>query len=363
MLLACLVVATVVAVIVRGGGHSARPAARKPSPPPPVRLTTVGHPLLGVTGGWELFARGPDDLLRIELAQGRIIQTYVPALESSNPQVAFLVGAHEAVIRPFDNVPGYEVPDGGHATELTGPLADGGPLIPGPAGSQTAWVSSGSPAAPALSLISLTGHRPGPRIDFRPGGPQLAATAAPDGLGDVLAVDGNSDVYDVGPGWHRTVPGMVVAVGAGTWLVDSCETHYRHCRYQVIDARTGSRRAVPGSAAVGPAFSFSWPPIGVISPDGRTAAIIETGHFGQLTAQLIDLRTGASTDLNVELGSPGSNAPGSGPNDESMAWSPDSRWLFLAASGGTLVAVSARTGRTHSLGVRLPAVYQVAIRP
>ncbi len=45
-----------------------------------------------------------------------------------------------------------------------------------------------------------------------------------------------------------------------------------------------------------------------------------------------------------------------------MAWSPDSRWLFVAAADGKLLAVNARTGQAKSLGVTLPAVSQVAIR-
>jgi hypothetical protein len=60
---------------------------------------------------------------------------------------------------------------------------------------------------------------------------------------------------------------------------------------------------------------------------------------------------------------PGSNFPlGPDSHTQSMAWSPDSRWLFVAAAGGRLVAASTRTGRAESLGVTLPAVNQVAIR-
>jgi hypothetical protein len=47
-----------------------------------------------------------------------------------------------------------------------------------------------------------------------------------------------------------------------------------------------------------------------------------------------------------------------------MAWSPDSRWLFAAASpvqARTLIAVNARTRRAADLGVTLPQVSQVAV--
>jgi len=362
VLLACLVLAAVVTVAVRGLGHQARPAARGPAPPPPLRVTIVGHPLLGVTAGWELFARGPDDLLRIQFAQGRITQTYVPALETASPDVAFVIGAHETVIRPSDLVPGYVVPDGGQAAALTGLLADGGPMVPGPAGSQAAWVASGLPTSPVLSLVTLAGHRSGPNIQFQPGGPQVPATAVSDGRGDVLVTDGHFDVYDTGPGWDRPVPGTVIAVGPTEWLVDVCNALYTSCRDQVVNIATGSRRALPGPASTDP-YYFSWPPTGVISPDGSTAAVAENGRGGLATAHLIDLRTGAVRDLNVPLGEAGSDLPLGGANQYSMAWSPDGRWLFVAAAGGKLVAVDPRTGRAEGLGVRMPAVDQVAIRP
>jgi hypothetical protein len=364
VLLACLVLATVVIVIVRSGGSPPRPAARTPAPPPPVSVMTVGHRLLGITAGWDLFARGPNYLLRIEPANGRIIETYVPPLESASPQVAFVVGAHEAVIRSFDNVPGYAVPDGGQAQQLAGVLAHGGPMVPGPPGSQAVWISTGSGASTELSLVGLTGHRPGPSIRFQPGGPELLpATAASDGRGDVLVVDNKFAVYDVGPGWERRVPGTVVAVGAATWLVEVC-TQHRHCRDEVVDAITGSRRVLPSLVAEGGPDGSTWPPTGVISPDGSTAAILEIGHFGQLTVRLINLRTGVPRDLGVVLGSPvGDALVGGSADEQSMAWSPDGRWLIVAASGGNLVAVNARTGRTEGLGISLPAVYQVAIRP
>ena len=363
-LLACLVLAAVAVVAVRGVGHQARPAATASAPPPPpMHVMIVGHPLLGVTAGWELFARGPDDLLRIQLAQGQITQTYVPSLETASPDVAFVIGAREAVIRPSDLVPGYVVPDGGQARPLTGLLANGGPMVPGPAGSQAAWITSGSPTSPALSLVTLTGHLSGPSIRFQPGGPQVPATAVSDGRGDVLVTDNSFGVYDTGPGWDRPVPGTVIAVGPTAWLVDVCDVLYRHCRNEVVDVSDGTRRVLPGAAVPGP-FYTSWPPTGVISPDGSTAAVAESGRNGQLTVHLIDLRTGATRDLDVPLGSFGGDlSVGGNANEYSMVWSPDGRWLFVAATGGRLVAIDPRTGRAEGLGVNLPAVEQVAIRP
>ncbi|HTW00278.1 MAG TPA: hypothetical protein VMF87_08240 [Streptosporangiaceae bacterium] len=361
-LLACLVVATGATIAIRAAGHQDRPAAKAAPPAPPVRVTAVGHRLLGITAGWELFARGPHDLLRIQFAPGRITQTYVPPLMTGNPDVTFLVDSREAVIRSTDMVPGYAVPDGGQARPLASSLVGGGPLVPGPAGAQAAWVTSGSPTTPTLSLVTLTGHRAGQSIRFPPGGPQLPATAVSDGRGDVLLISENFTVYDAGPGWDRPVPGMVVAVGPSRWLAVTCDAQYRHCRNQVIDAADGSRRVLPGSAAAEP-YYFSWPPTGVIAPDGAAAAVAESGRGRELTVHLIDLRTGAIRDLGVPLGVVGGDlGVGTDSNEHAMAWSPDSRWLFVAAAGGRLVAVNAQSGRAESLGVTLPAVDQVATR-
>jgi len=326
-------------------------------------VVVTGHPLLGVTARWELFARGPDDLLRFELAQGRIKETYVPALASANANVAFVIGAHEAVIRSADLVPGYVVPDTGEARELTGPLAGDGPLIPGPAGSQAVWVTSGSPASPALSLVTLTGRRAGPAIRFQPGGPLLPATAAADGRGYVLATIGlQGTVYDTGPGWDRPVPGAVLAVGRASWLVLACSRRSSHCHNEVVDIADGARRVLRGPAAAYP-YDLSWPPTGVIAPDDRTAAVAESGRDGRLSVHLINLRSGANRNLKIVMGTPGSSVPlGAELNDESMVWSPDSRWLFVAAARGKLVVVDARTGRAEDLGLTLPPVTQVAIR-
>jgi hypothetical protein len=123
---------------------------------------------------------------------------------------------------------------------------------------------------------------------------------------------------------------------------------YRSCRNEVIDTRDGSRRVLPRPAD--PDAYFSWPPTGIIAPDGSTAAVASPEPCGAVTARLIDLRTGQTTDLRVPLSAAAGGLPsGSGPSNQSMAWSPDSRWLFIAAAGGKLVAARASTGRPESL--------------
>ncbi len=77
-------------------------------------------------------------------------------------------------------------------------------------------------------------------------------------------------------------------------------------------------------------------------------------NYGNITVHLIDLTTGASHGVAVRLAAT--------PSNESMTWSPDGSWLFVAASGGRLVAVNPRTRRVQGLGVTLPYVTQVTVR-
>lgn len=356
LFLACVVLAAAVVVVVRGAADHGHPRVHASTPArlPPLRVMTTGRRLLGVTGGWELFVRGPDDLVRIELAQGRVMPTFVPPLDSGNSNVAFVIAAHDAIIKSADYEPGYVVPDGRQARQLAESVEYGGTMIPGPAGTQAFWLASVSTRASMLTLTTLTGHRTGPVIRFPPGGPQLVATAVSDGRGDVLMTSGNATTYDAGPGWSRPLPGMIMAVGPASWLVMSCGSSYRRCREEIIDSASGASRLLPGNVSAVPA-AFLWPPLGVIAPDGSAAAVVGTDRDRQLPVQLVNLRTARIRDLHVALGS---NA-----SDESMAWSPDSRWLFVAAAGGQLVVIDAQTGRHADLGVQLPPVDQVAIRP
>ncbi len=66
------------------------PLLTDPAPVTP-RTTDLGRPVLNISAGWELFGRGPDSMVRIELAKGRITRTAVPGLGSSGP-VSFWSG-------------------------------------------------------------------------------------------------------------------------------------------------------------------------------------------------------------------------------------------------------------------------------
>jgi hypothetical protein len=377
-ILASLVLVTSLLVAGRAGlwssspGHSApgRQARGRTSggPTSPVRVFMTRRHLFGVTGDWELLARGPDDLLRIQLAAGRIIWSVVPPLETSSPAVSFVATDHEAIIRPADFVPGYVVPDGGQARLLTGPLADGGPLIPGAEGTETTWVSGETQTTRKLSLIALNGRRLGPVIRFPARGPQLPATAVSDGRGDVLVASSTFTSYDVGPTWDLPVPGTIIAVGPANWLTVICDKNQR-CRNEVVSSADWTRRLLPSPGSGRPdRYFFTWPPAGVIAPDGDTAAVVGRVVAGQgrgpaNAVHLVNLRTGATKDLDVRVGEPVTIPLAAATGDETLAWSPDSRWLFVASADGKLFAVNARSDRVESLGIALPSIEQVTIRP
>ncbi len=347
-LAACLLVAFAVVRLGDDGHRRAGPSQLQPLPV----VTQANRYLLGVTGNWELFARGSSFLIRIQLASGRVTRTLVPPLESNNPVVAFLVGPQEAVIRSYDEVPGYLVPDGAPARQLTGVLADYvGPLLPGPDDSQ-AWALVSEPDYDRLALVGLNGKVTGTSIRLPPGG-ALPATAIPDERGYAMLLTSANRIYDAGPTWDRRVPSTVIAIGPTAWLSLSC---HRRCRDVVTDADTGTQRTLPGPGLTDSAFT--WPTLGVISPDGGVAAVPvspPTASGGGVTLDLVNLRTGASTQTDVAMNPV--------PAYEGMAWSPDSRWLFVVASGGRLLAVNPSTGQAAGLGMPLPPVSQVAVRP
>jgi hypothetical protein len=351
-LLAAAGAAIVAVVAVHLSDHSGKPSRPAPPAQPQVVATYAGRDLLGVRANWDLFARGSSYLVRIQLASGKVTRTVVPPLESNNPVVAFVVGPHEVIVRSYDQVPGYVVHDGDPARLLTGVLANyAGPLLPGPVGSQV-WALTGGVGYSQLTLVGLDGKAAGTSIRLPPGG-ALPATAIPDGRGYAILLTTANRIYDAGPTWDHRVPSMVIAVGPTAWLSLACD---RHCRNVVTSSETGAQRTLAGPGLTESAFA--WPTLGDVSPDGGVAAVPvfqASRSGGGVALDLINLRTGKRTQVAVAMGQV--------PVYEGMAWSPDSQWLFVVAAGGRLVAVNPSTGHATGLGITLPPVSQVAVRP
>jgi hypothetical protein len=338
--LAAVAAAVIATLIVTHHGQHRPP--RRPGLLAPVRH--VGHRLLGVTAGWQLVAYGPGGLIRIEPAAGRITRTAVPGLLSTGPAF-FLVGPGQAIIRPLDEVPGYLIPDGHPARPLTGLLAGGGLVVPGPRPGQ-AWIQRGYQAR-YLSLTWLDGRSAGRTLRL----PRGIWVSTPDGQGYPLmsntTIRITPSVYDLRPGHLRRVPGYVVAVGPHRWLMANCSR--KRCAAVTVDPATGARRPLPGQV---PYDELGQP--GVIAPDGTTAAVFGI-NGSDVTLHLISLLTGAGEQVQVPLGP----ASASG---QTLAWSPDSRWLFVVGAHGRLVAVRASTGLAQGLGAALPPVSDIAVQ-
>ena len=315
------------------------PTALPPGPtasPPPVAVTTLGHSLLGATAGWELFARGAEEVVRIEPARGRITRTALPPLLSGAP-VSFVVTADRAVVRSLDQVPGYVVPDGRPVRRLPAALDGGGAAFPGPAPG-TVWVRGGA----TMVLRGVADGRPRAFVPV----PEPTAEVAGDGAGG-LVFRATGGVYAATPaGLRRITSGALLAVGPSRWLTLECDAIHR-CRPYAVDRATGARRAVPATLTADV-------PRGVVAPDGRTAAMFRFRRDGTPVPYLLDLTSGASLPLGVSIDQPGA---------DSVVWSPDSRWLLTTATTGMITAVDPTTAVATEVGVSLTTPAQLALRP
>jgi hypothetical protein len=252
-------------------------------------------------------------------------------------------------------VPGYVVPDGKPARLLSGALAHAGILLPGPTSTQQ-WLAG--------DYLSLVG--PGGKAEPAHFGPAVPAepqqNVVPDGRGDLVLVTTSGSVYDAGPGVLRPVNAMLLAVGSRNWLGVICTDG--SCRNAVISVATGASRALPGTAVPTsswqletlPGGPWQWQPLpGLTAPDGSTAALIVPGQGAdQASLELVSLSSGAAVRVPVQVGN--------GSSSESMAWSPDSRWLFVITASGQLAAVKPGTGQVYELGLGLSGLSQIVIR-
>ena len=341
LLLACLVAAAVVLVGARSGIH------RRPPAPPPMTVTSYGHPILGVQAGWQLVGLDASGVVAVQFARGRIVRTSIPRL-AGDGIVSLVTAPGEVLVRPLDNVPGYVVPDGEPAQPLTGVLSQAGTLLPGPNPAQQ-WLDGGN-----LVLIGPGGK---PEQAHLPESALLWATQVPvisDGRGGLLLTGASGTVYDANGGALRTINALPIAVGSRDWLGLQCDND--SCQDAVISAATGASRTLPG----GPAADLDpwpWQPLpGVASPDGALAAVVARGNPDTPAwLDLISLSSGAVLRVHVPV------APDAA--TESLAWSPDSRWLFVVTAHGALAIVDARTGRPRILSLGLSGLRQIVIRP
>ena len=310
-------------------------------------IVEIGHRVLGATSNWELFLHGGTTLYRIEMAAGIMHRTDTPGIDSSG-SVSFVVGPTSAILRPFDAVSGYIVEDGKAPRVLSGLLAGGGAIYPGPSPYRV-WVEPISNGTDTLAprLYDLRTQR---AVDTGPAAPQtLGQPWMADGSGYLL-YGGVGGVYDVRPdGIRRVTTGAVVAAGARSWLVQECDDTY-HCTMILIDQATRTRATLGTSdAAVG------YQP-GSMSPDGRYAAYASVIGGNPPSTHLVDLSTGRDTDLKV---SPTDSGSGGTP----FVWDPDNDDLLFVDAQQVVRVVDPVTHKVGGLGINLPPIDQLALRP
>jgi hypothetical protein len=348
-----LAIVVLVVTVERRPSHTAVPTRPTPSPtpttrlsthtettpsssPPPIAVTNLGHPLLDVPASWQLFARNPDAVLRIQLATGHVVRTETPAVLSDGP-MALLAGPHEVIVKAWQGG-GVVIRDGQPARELSGVLAGAGPILPGPQG--RLWVSRSGENPTRMELVGFDGRR-GKQTTV----PVMNSEPSADGAGYLLG-SMTGGIYDVTPGsLRRVTTGAVLAVGPTRWLTEECDEQHR-CTTEVVDRSSRSHRVLG-------AGSDSDAPTGSVAPDGSTAAILSGDE--PLRLSMLDLATGIEHHTSVEID-----------RDEayfgtSMVWTPDGRWLIVADITGHLVVVD-HAGHSRVLTSRVTRIRQLALR-
>lgn len=350
VLLVCLVAAAAVVVATRASGPRTSPSVS------PVTVRTTGHPILGIRAGYELFGLDGDGLVAVQFGRGRIVSTRLPPLQGDG--IVSLVAARgEVLVRPLDRVPGYAVPDGKPARPLTGTLGQGGLLLPGPSPTEQ-WL-----VRDTVQLVGVGGKVE--HLQLPTPVQMLSATepAIADGRGGLVIPSSSHGVYDVTQGALRLVDALLLATGPRYWLGLRCSDSV--CSTVVIDAATGSTRILPGTAVSSRSWSLGWLPgagpwpwqsvPGTVAPDGSAAAVIVPGDpAGHVWLALVNLKTGAASRVRLPVSAESSN--------QTLAWSPDSRWLFVITASGRLAAVDASTGQVDELRLGLSDLRQLVIR-
>jgi hypothetical protein len=131
-------------------------------------------------------------------------------------------------------------------------------------------------------------------------------------------------------------------------LTTKCDANH-HCHGVVIDRRSGDHHNVDL------ALSNVFPWLAATSPDGQYLAVVYAAAQHPLALHVLDLQRGhdrlttVGVDQTLQEGS--------------LAWSPDSDYLFVAGVKGRLWVIKPATGAVSEFPVRLPPVRLLAARP
>lgn len=317
-----------------------------PTPTPSVVTRRVGEHLWGVTGKWELFTVGSQGITRIQPAAGIITNTLPPDQVGNGPDSVFPMAGRVLVMRQYGSE-GYQVVDGEPASKLPASLqvqsGSGGVMpFPGP-DPKHLWVQRSDYGSGVMrsELMLLNANGKPERSARLPDG---AWTIGSDGRGGLLIGAEGGGVYRMTDGgYQRISTGTVRGLGPRTVVLGECDDNLT-CGLVGQDLLTGERWQLPAIAGAAQI---------TVSPDGVHAAMVFPTDDGQVPAiELMNLRTGARKKL-------GALAYGAGLQ---VAFSPDGSLMFAVGDSYRL-QVFDRDGNEIPLGIKVPAVDSVVVRP
>lgn len=333
----------------------ATPAPTQPGPPPPsgeVDVTPLGGPLLDGRRT-DVFGFSSNALVRVELATGRVTRTGLPSL--SQADLSFVPVRGGVLVHRTDLGRTYLVPDGLPPEEGPEGLTGFGPLLPGP-DLDHVWILLGSGARSTVTLMGVDGRTTGIAVGLPA---YTSSEPVPDGGGYPLVI-GVGGAYWAGPqGLRRVTSGAVVASGPTGWLAVECDERDR-CSGVLVDRAGGRHRPAIGVLSPDLPADHAFVPSGVLSPDGRKAALYVGDPQRSLRLVVLDLATGAATRTDLALVG--------GAVSQSLAWTPDGRWLFGVDASARIVAVDPISGRGRllvpdTIVPAMPVVQDIAVRP
>jgi hypothetical protein len=290
--------------------HEDRTSTTRRRRPPTTTTTAVlpGAPLLGEPTGLSLALVGSSGRV-VDLDTGGVIRVGVPVVGVTAGGLlvneAFGLALWPA---PFDGSGSTTILPSGRASQVEQlwVVADGTLVWAMERPEGDGFFESGF----AITLIDLEGVELG-RVEVPP--EVWPAGATDDGV--VLTGPGGAYLLDEGGRVERFTTGDPFSVAGDRIYVVNCDEGLR-CQVEVFDGRGRLVDELPPTS--GPNFSAS------ASADGRLAQITFGGESGEPNTVTVD----GVTVFEQEGWLPGAGGP------DGLAWSPDGRWLAIAAQDG-----------------------------
>ena len=241
----------------------------------PTTVTTVPTAALPRAAGWQIVGYGSGRLVRIDPATGRVTVHPGTSLGTDNSPQSMISIAGRTYVGAWGS-PGWMVPDTGVAAIAPGQLYDPSMVTPGPDAEHLWAATTQFPGdLRTVTLVDWSGHPSGSKIVVPPY--LRDGYIYPDGAGYVIAV-GIGGFYDLTPTSSRLIThGSLVAVGQRGFLVYECGDTPQ-CQAVLIDRASWARRVIPGLS-----LDDGQSPLGVISADGRRAAIMQVNYADNTT--------------------------------------------------------------------------------